>query len=74
MGIKMKYFYSGMDSIGTPVCLSFVCLSFLIRLFSVFRIVNETSIKASLAPIIGQLLYTNNWSGALQAYSVQRLD
>ena len=34
------------------------CVS--VYLFSVFRIVNETSTKASLAPAIDQLLYTNN--------------
>ena len=44
-----------------------------ICVFSVFRIVNETSTNASLAPVIDQLLYTNNLAGALQVYSIKRL-
>ena len=38
------------------------------------RIVNATSTQASLAPGVDQLLNTNNWSGTLRVYSVQRLD
>ena len=65
-------------SINTAVCL-FVCLS--VCFLSVYHkflhkfvhkcqrnlLVNATSTKASLAPVIDQLLNTNNWSGAQHA-------
>jgi hypothetical protein len=39
-----------------------------VYLSSVFRIVNETSTKASLAPGIDQLHSTSSWPGAQQVY------
>ena len=55
--VKIIVFFLVRDGLYRNPCVS-VCVC--ICVFSVFRIVNETSTKASLAPAIDQLLYTNN--------------
>ena len=49
------------------VYLSVICV------FSVFRIVNETSTEASLAPGIDQLYSTNSWQGVHKVHKFVQL-
>ena len=67
-----KLFFLVRDGLYRKPCVS-VCVS-VICVFSVFRIVNETSTEASLVSVIDQLYSTNSCSGALHVYSVQRLE
>ena len=52
MCLQLHTFYSGTDSIRTPVCL---CVHSLFVCSSVIRTVNETSSEASLPPGIDKL-------------------
>ena len=52
-----------------------MCLSVYLSMcvFFVFRIVNETSTEASLAPGIDQLYSTNSWQGVHKVHKVVQL-
>ena len=50
-----------------------MCIYLSVSVFSVFRMVNETSTVASLAPGIDQLHSTNNWPGVHKVHFVVQL-
>jgi hypothetical protein len=50
-----------------------VCVYLSVCVSSVFRIVNETSTEARLAPGIAQLYSTNSWQGVHKVHNVVQL-